>query len=49
MVTVDLNAAMSSFNTTGWADGRIGVFDFAVSGAIFTPRNRPRLRVRAMD
>src|SRR5205807_111668 len=35
MVTVDLNAAMSSFNTTGWAGTVvIGVFDFVVSGAI---------------
>src|SRR5438309_7297637 len=34
-VSVDLNAALSSLNTTGWAGTVvIGVFDFAVSGAI---------------
>src|SRR5439155_758383 len=34
-VTVDLNAAMSSLNTTGWSGTvAIGVFDFAVGGGI---------------
>ncbi len=34
-VSVDLNAALSSLNTTGWTGTVvIGVFDFAVSGAI---------------
>src|SRR5207247_11432164 len=34
-VTVDLNAAMSSLNTTGWSwTVAIGVFDFAVGGGI---------------
>src|SRR5207244_3317957 len=37
-VSVDLNAALSSLNTTGWAGTIvIGVFDFAVSGAIIHP------------
>src|SRR2546430_9069920 len=38
-VSVDLNAALSSLNTTGWAGTVvIGVFDFAVSRAILHAR-----------